>query len=91
MDTKLMEQNILDQIKETETDRSDARSLVAYHKKAVNEAESHLISANIQLTKLKEELRMHLARYPHPVEEQKEKDIREFRERHPELIKKIEE
>lgn len=91
MDSKLMEQNILDRIKETETDRSDARSLVAYHKKAVDEAESRLIAASITLTNLKEELRMHLAKYPHYQEGQREKDIREFRERHPELIKKFEE
>lgn len=84
----ITEQDILNQIKETETDKREARSLVTFHKKAADEAESSLIAANIKLTNLKEQLRVHLAKYPHPEETLREEDIRLFREKYPELCNK---
>jgi len=83
------EQEILSKIKEIQVEQNDARCSVALHKKAAVEAESRLIAANLQLDKLNEQLR--LARLRNPIQEEttREKDIREFKDRLPEILKKI--
>jgi hypothetical protein len=83
------EQEILDKIKDAETEQKEARTLVAFHKKAAIDAETRLIAANLTLEGLKENLRVYLLKYPHYEETYNEKDIREFRERLPELLKTI--
>ena len=85
----ITEQEILDKIKETELEQKEARTLVAFHKKAAVDAESALIAANIKAERLKEELRVFLVKYPHKEESYEEKELREFRLRLPELLKKI--
>jgi len=83
------EQEILDKITEANAERHEARTLIAFHKKAAVDAETLLIAANITLESLREELRVFLLKYPHYEETHNEKDIREFRERLPEIMKKI--
>lgn len=83
------EQELLKQIKDQETEQKEARQLVAHHKKGVVEAESRLISANIQIERLREELRVLRVQNPIQEETSNERDIREFKERLPEIMKKI--
>lgn len=85
----ITEQEILDQIKETEVEQKEARSLVTFHKKAAIDAESQLIAANLKAERLKEQLRVFLLKYPHKEETHEEKELREFRIRLPEILKKI--
>lgn len=83
------EEEILKQIKEIEVERSGARTQVAYHKKAVVDSESRLISANLTIEKLQEELRR--CRLASPIQPPtiRELDIAEFRKKVPELMKRI--
>jgi len=83
------DQEIQQDIKEAERLQKEARSQVAYHKKAAVDAESNLIHANLQFEKLKEELRVYYDQYPPKTESFDEKEIRLFKERLPELLKKI--
>ncbi len=85
----ITEQEILDKIKETELEQKEARSLVTFHKKAAIDAESQLIAANLKAERLKEELRVFRLKYPRKEESYEEKELREFRVRLPELLKKI--
>lgn len=85
----IKEQDILNQIKESELEQKEARGLVAFHKKAAVDAESRLIAANLRIAKLQEDLRVLRVQNPIQEETSREKDIREFKERLPEIMKKI--
>jgi len=83
------EQEIIDNIRVAEVNREEARTIIAFYKKIVVNAETQLIAANITLVGLREDLRVYLLKYPHYEETHNEKDIREFRERLPNIIKKL--
>lgn len=83
------EQELLKAIAEVELEQKEARSLVAFHKRAAIDAESSLIAANLTRERLAEELRrlrLSTVRYEMSAED---KDIEEFRARLPDLLKKI--
>lgn len=85
----ITEQEILAAIKEMEREQKEARAQVAFHKKAAVDAESRLIAANLGYERLVEKLRVLRLQNPVQEEEYRERDIREFRERLPEITKKI--
>ncbi len=85
----ITEQDILQRITEVEVDQKEARGLVAFHKKAAIDAETQLIAANLKYESLKEELRVYRNQHPKKELTYREKDIEEFRQKLPELMKKI--
>lgn len=83
------EQEILAAMDEALLERKEAKDRIAFHKKAAVDAESDLIAANLRYERLKEDLRVFRITNPIQEETPREKEIAIFRERLPELLKKI--
>lgn len=83
------ERNILKDIESAQLDKKEAETKMSHHKTQWISAETDAIAANNKILLLKERLRVHLSKYPHPEETLREKEIREFSQRLPELLKKI--
>ena len=83
------EQEILDEITAVEGMQRSIRIKLSQAKLAVIDNESLLVTASLKLDKLKEELRVFRLRNPIQEETAREKDIREFKARVPELMEKI--
>ena len=83
------EQQILQAIKEIALEQKEAREQVAYHKRAAVNAESRLITANLQRERLNEQLRVWRITTPQYEETPRDRDIAHLREVLPELLKKI--
>lgn len=89
--TPITEQEILAAIKEVEVEQKEARTLVAFHKKAAVDAETRLIAANLQSEKLKEQLRVYRVVTPRDEETPDDLEIKRFRALLPHYLEKLEE
>jgi hypothetical protein len=83
------EQDILQQIAETEVLYAEAQVKMREAKKVWIEAESLVIEHKINLENLREQLRMHEMTTPNYKPTLREQDIEAFRLRMPELLKKV--
>lgn len=83
------EQEILKAMNEAQTERKEAKDRIAYHKRAAVDAESDLIAANLKFERLKENLRVFRITNPQQEETPRDREIAAFREKLPELLKKI--
>lgn len=79
------EQEILNSLKEAEVERKEAVGQLAFHKKAVTDAESNLIAANIKIQRIKEQLRVHRNTTVRHEVSSREKELIEFRRKYPDL------
>jgi len=87
----IAEQKILAAIKEAEVEQKEARSQVAFHKRAADEAESRLIAANLRYERLIEELRVYRITTPRVEETPYDREIAEFKEKLPGYLAQLEE
>lgn len=83
------EQEILAAIKEVEVEQKNVRSLVERYKRALLDAESDLIAANLLKEKLVEDLRVHRITTVKVEKSHRDLEIEAFRAKLPELLKKI--
>lgn len=83
------ERTLLKEIEDAELDKKEASARMAHHKSQWITAETDVIAARNKLLVLKERLRVHLSKFPHPEETFREREIREFTERLPDLLNKV--
>lgn len=85
----MTEEELMILLEEVAIVQKDSRAQIAFHKRAVLEAESILIEANLRSEKLKEQLRINRITTVSYEKTHEEKSIEAFRLRLPELLEKI--
>ena len=85
----MTEQDILQQIAETQTAYAEAQDKMRQAKAVFVEAESEVIEHKIKLENLREQLRQHRMVTPNYTPTHREQEIEAFRQRLPELLKKV--
>jgi hypothetical protein len=86
------DRNILDEIAEAEQAYQDAKKKLSDAKKVWTQAETAVIETKINLDRFKEKLRVYRSVTPnYVVVEAREREIEEFRLRHPKLVEEARE
>lgn len=85
----MTEEELMALLNEVAIVQKDARAQIAFHKRAILEAESTLIEANIRSEKLKEQLRIRRVTTVSYEQTHEEKIIEDFKLKLPELLEKI--